>query len=1230
MNQFENLDEKARDIIQNRILKGLIGPGSDTWGIDDKEEIISDYPLQRYFSGVIFPDRIINKTIDEKEEADAESQAVTDVKEANEEDPEGTEEVNPLLTGMVNLYDEEYKIGQNNFFPTNIGLSLALRRSVTSINVTFSFGLYYKPKISDVKIRISRTGYDSFFEEGIPIPLEWRDILQYRDGFMFLKRELKGEQSKPGRQFGEYGQFDRFRQTDNLRRHSSEGGYFSAYYYINYLEKLISRVWKRQDYKITKKIEVKNTQKPVFLQLDNNINKATRVGYNVKVYPSDNSNYIKVQLVNLSESHSSRRFSNKSELLNKKCVFQAGISISSEGIIEYKDRVLSTYYLESDLKDKEAEEIEFIYRNVTSFSVGHNCSSKWNKDHTIVETTFLPEQNIMDVINEFDDEALDECLNMRNLSSWGLSKEEVILNLKRFVNRYGDWVKDQENAALKLSKEDNEIAIRLIKKQKKNYNRLYANVELLFDDNVFRAFQIANTAMLIQLIVSNDKRLGKEEKEISEFDRKLDFDNLNFFVNYNSQEQLKFIPKYRPFQLAFLILSIADLVNPEERLDRNVVDLIWFPTGGGKTEAYLAVTAFIIAYRRITNDIHFGGTTVIMRYTLRLLTAQQFERASRLICALEFLRNQEEFGTDLKKGEGNEITIGLWVGQASTPNLIKKANQLLSDKNGMEAEALKGEKGNPHMYNEFQISSCPWCGTKIISKEKIQDKEIWRYGFKSRRRDFIIHCLNQKCSFYNRLPIQVVDEVLYLNPPTLLFGTVDKFAMLAWKDEGHNFFKSYTHDGLPPDLIIQDELHLLNGPLGSVTGLFESTIELLCTKNGVGPKIVSSTATTRNTDLQIKRLYGNRAVNVFPPSGINYDDSFFAKESVNSKRRYLGVMPTGKTNTDTQLQLLAHLLVSRLEIFKNPDVNLWTDNFWTIVSYYNNLKDVGKIYNKVGDEVKNFTSTLQYRLSKLFQPFDDYKFNYYGIPSRTEELTSRVDSTKIKSVLKEIEQSFDKDKLQKNEKGLRYLSGVVDLVLATNMISVGIDINRLNIMVINGMPRNIAEYIQASSRVGRKTKGIAITLFDPNRARDKSYFEHFMNFHSAFYKCVEPISITPFTESTIDKMLTTVFVAYIRNKIPEMAKNDDAKNFDLLHAQEFINFIEKRFSDNPKAISYFKFSLENLMNDWYNRANVGGKLTYKTLLKRPTDRKVDDADWMTMQSMREIDTDSFIEIKSTF
>ncbi len=317
-----------------------------------------------------------------------------------------------------------------------------------------------------------------------------------------------------------------------------------------------------------------------------------------------------------------------------------------------------------------------------------------------------------------------------------------------------------------------------------------------------------------------------------------------------------------------------------------------------------------------------------MRYTLRLLTAQQFERSSKLISALEFLR--KNFTEELKT---EPITIGLWVGNQLTPGKIEDAEKYIDE---IESECNRND-GRPETKNPFQVSACPWCGTKLIAEGD--------YGFKVERRIFKIHCLNNRCTFHKEIPVQVVDEMLFKQPPTLLFATVDKFAQIAWKEEAHKFFNSLDEEKLPPDLIIQDELHLLSGPLGSIVGIFESVVEKLCTNEALNltPKIIASTATTRNTIQQVAQLYGGRKVNVFPPSGLSYDDSFFARESkAKSRRKYIGFMPVGKTSIDTQLYILAHLLVARIETGEP-----FNNNYWTIVSYYNSLKDVGKIRNKV-------------------------------------------------------------------------------------------------------------------------------------------------------------------------------------------------------------------------------------------------------------------------------------------
>lgn len=1216
---MSNKDQIARDKFQERIQKGMLGPGSDTWGLPDEEEVISDYPMQRYFTGILFPEKSLVLSQSDSDDAEVENETMEGDEAYELQYETGSLNEDAEVKNKPDIKEiEEYKISQNNFFPTNMGLTVCINNSANELDVEFSFGLYYEPKREEIKTKIDKRGYKSFFDERIPYQLPFKDILKYENGFLFLERTLSGDRGGKNPRSGEFKQFDEFKKKENLKDSLTNN-------YISYLEKLISisRVWKRKQHIHKIKVPTRETSQPIELKLSGNYHRELKVGYNVKTFPCDKSIYAKIQLVNLSQKHPANRFSNKNEKLNQKCLFQSSVKVFSNDILPYKS------YEERESFDGEAERLNFIYRNVKSYGVGHNCSVTWSEDYNEVTTTFVPYHDIKDIENKLDyelsDTILAEALDIRNLSNFGLPKNKVIENLNHFIDRYGDWIEDQKKVNEKNSHKERKIGSEIISKQEYNIKRLKSNIELLqHNENVFKAFQVANTAMFIQLIISNDKDFGKYEKDLNEINYNIPYNDLAFFENYpfGHKDRLEKSPQYRPFQLAFFLLSIDGIVFPESESRKDIVDLIWFPTGGGKTEAYLAVAAFTIAWRRLNNENRYQGTSVIMRYTLRLLTAQQFERASRLIVSLEFLRRQENFQEILKS---EPISIGLWIGMGSTPNKLEEASQKLDE---IETECNNGDRGKPEDKNTFQISACSWCGTKVISKN---ENNKWDYAFKTGRRSFTISCLNNKCAFKEELPIQVVDEMLYENPPTLLFATVDKFAMLGWRPEANSFFNSLDDEKLPPDLIIQDELHLLSGPLGSITGIFESVVELLCTKNYIGPKIIASTATTRNTEHQVESLYGNRDVNIFPPTGLNYDDSFFARESKEeSKRRYLGFIPTGKTSVDTQLQLLAHLLIARLEVFADLETKEITNDYWTIVSYYNSLKDVGKIFNKVGGEVSDFTLTLQHRLSQHFQPFDDYTFNYYGILGRTQELTGRVESSKIKAVLKEIEKEFNAEKIEKGQKGRTFLRDVVDLVMATNMISVGIDVGRLNIMLINGMPKNVAEYIQASSRIGRESKGLAIALLSPNRSREQSYFEHFKSFHQAFYKSVEPLSVTPFTENTIKKMLTSIMVAFVRQKVAGMADNNQAQYFIKDQIEPLKAFIKKRFHSFPAELNLFEKEIDRIAYDWVDRIENYGLKKYDELLKKPAEKEKGNEDWVLMQSMREIDTNTFIQIKETF
>ncbi len=1201
------MSRKHRDTFQERLLKGLIGSGSDSFGLPDEEEILSDYPLQRYFSAVIFPEKKFSATESEEDELELQ----TETEEANNLIPEEvvTETENNVVAEpkKEDSTEEENRANQNHFHPNNFGLTFCIDPKVETIEVEFSGGFYYTPdKQPEIKIKIAEAGYQAFIDEKLGFP--FKDILVYENGYLSLSRELKGDKGGKNQRSGEYLQFDDFKKTDSYKDSSAK-------YYIEYFQKLIGRIWKRKPFSYSATIKIEDTLQPIEIPLTDKTHKETKLGYNVKTYFAKRNKYVKIQLVNTSKEQSSKRFTPKTPELNSKCLFQAEIIVKSDKILPYKSNQ------ELNPFDPEAEELNFLYREVKNYGIGHNCSVTWNKEGNILKTTFLPQFNVKDTKNDFNESdfenpddfnLLNQSLDIKNLSIFSdVEKTETIKRLQNFVELYGKWI-DEQKAKNKLgTAKEQEIGQRIIERLNYNYNRLKANIDFLNDDDVFRAFQLANTAMLIQIIISNDTDFTRQEKEVSQFSPNISYNDLKFFSEYD-YSRLGFEPKYRPFQLAFLLLSIKGITEPQSEDRKNVVDLIWFPTGGGKTEAYLAVTAFTIIWRRMMNDVKASqGVSVIMRYTLRLLTAQQFERASKLIASLEFLR--KNFTDELKK---ETISIGLWVGNQLTPGKISEAKEIVDE---IERECRK-QNGKPETKNTFQISSCPWCGTKLVSEGD--------YGFDAETRSFKIKCLNTKCTYNNQIPVQVVDEMLFSNPPTLLFATVDKFAQLAWKGEAHRFFNSLDDNKLPPDLIIQDELHLLSGPLGSIVGLFESVVEKLCTKENrnLTPKIIASTATTRNTTQQIQQLYGGRSVNIFPPSGLSYSDSFFAKESKEkSRRKYIGFMPVGKTAIDTQLQVIAHLLEARIEN-KEP-IN---DNYWTVVSYYNSLKDVGKIRNKVGDEIIVNTGTLQ---SRLFGRSNAWTYNHFGLEDRTEELTARVESSKIKTVLKQLENSVELvDRV--SDKGVAYKavkSDVIDLVLATNMFSVGIDIGRLNLMLINGMPKNIAEYIQASSRVGRKVEGLVVSFLNPNQARDKSYFEHYIPFHQAFYKSIEPLSVTPFTENTIDKMLTTLMVTYLRHKVPGLNQNNDAQYFQKENINELKQFLKDRFQNNIAENEFFVSRIDFLANDWEERVQNIGLKKYDELLKRPTQVGVSDVDdWIVMQSMREVDDDTFIQIKESF
>jgi hypothetical protein len=514
------MDEQIRQVFQNRIQKGLHGPGSDTWGLPDSEEILSDYPLIRYFTGIVFPDKSICKNEDEADTATMRNVSADNDDEENLTIEKDENQEKPIKSKEI----DEDKLNHNSFFPTNIGISVCMPKNINELRCTFSFGVYHQvtsPK--EVKSKSIKPDMILFLKNRYLINYHSKILLKYDGEYMYLERALKGYKGGKNKRSEEYVAFDEFRKSGNLKDSSAK-------YYITFLEKLIGRAWQRTE--IIKEISVPviSTKQSVPIEFES-VSKHPKAAFNVKVIEKDHYKYVKVQLVNASEKQAANRFSNKNEVLNAKCLFQAKIKIHSENLSAFNEGLLSTFDMKSEYADLEAIELDFLYRNVKKYAVGHNCSAVWDETNPIfAETTFLPEQNIKDTINSFESDSpkLKEVLDIRNMSVWGLKKETVIENLNYFVNDYNNWVNKQIESNSSTDGKDKEIGQKIVDRQKTNLERLYKNIALLEDNDTFNVFQLANTAMLIQLIVSNDKDFGREEKELSNAKTE-NLDSLAFF-----------------------------------------------------------------------------------------------------------------------------------------------------------------------------------------------------------------------------------------------------------------------------------------------------------------------------------------------------------------------------------------------------------------------------------------------------------------------------------------------------------------------------------------------------------------------------------------------------------------------------------------------------------------------------------------------------------------------------
>jgi hypothetical protein len=956
----------------------------------------------------------------------------------------------------------------------------------------------------------------------------------------------------------------------------------------------------------------------------------TDLKYHVQYIPKGKEIFVKVLLVNKA---SITLKENEPPQLNKKDEANLNAFFGIELKVKEAKTDILRQYNPPQLSDFDQEDNfnKLLYRNYHDFGEGYNTSVTWGESEGVkfISTEFLPQQETPKV--DFKPSKIagnkitsrikdDSILSMRHLSTLSGARDDIlIIALEQFVKEYKVWIEEKKGELDKdttLTPEEKSILARQLLACDKDHVRLIRNIKLLANDSkAMAAFRIMNTAMFMQLHHSINKPFT-ETPASENFYREIDLGT--------NEDGSKKDYKWRSFQIAFVLLNIDAFVRPSDNTvekvfsdewpERNeIADLVWFPTGGGKTEAYLGIIAFTIAYRRFTKGIKGAGTTVLMRYTLRLLTLQQFQRATMLICALEAIR-KDKFTIPHSCTLGDSrITIGLFVGSGSLPNQWKNTGN--PNDTSMEKELEKISQcieGGRKISTNLPFTECPWCGNDLFIDKELSNvatsnaKGKMTYGHDDQLN---ICCNNSSCTFKglgenNRaannysLPFKLFDEDIYKFPPTLLFGTVDKFAALANnvstvkaesnKDSRRLFGKGVNLDTLPPELIIQDELHLLLGPLGSAVGLFEKSIDYLCTENGIRPKIITSTATTRNTDKQIFALF-NRRSEIFPKQGILSDDSFFAYYERNpdnideylSNRKYIGILPVGKTQVWMQLRVASISLTHRLkylkqlysndEIFEQPETlkehQKAFDYYHTVLSYFNSLKDVGKTQSQLSHYLPgdvNFVTknTIPWSfLDKLIRNESSIEYS---------ELTGRLTGEEVKSNLSNIERGWS---LLTDSNSRLSTINPPEFVIATNMISVGIDVSRFNTMIISSMPRNIAEYIQASSRVARNKEGIVFTVHHPFRSRDISHYQKFKEFHEKFYSYVEPISVTPFASKAMERYLAMLLSVIIRHqKDLGLMNNADASKINDIKIEQIKKIVLSeigRIESNAEKLDFY-------------------------------------------------------------
>ncbi|WMT50544.1 MAG: DrmB family protein [Ferroplasma sp.] len=814
--------------------------------------------------------------------------------------------------------------------------------------------------------------------------------------------------------------------------------------------------------------------------------------------------------------------------------------------------------------------IKFLYRDTKELARGKNCAAIWKaldveneNDSVNIKLNSWPDYSdnykdfyIPDIRTDFmpvyksyipETRKLETEFNAENMAEKNSSME----NLDILINEYRSWITSITPAVPK-----DEIQVKTnIENLLETCNRMERGLQILRGNkDASRAFRFVNRVMATN----------------SQWHRRDSNSSFN----------------WRAFQIAFLLMEIESITDPAS-VDRDKMDILWVHTGSGKTEAYLAVALFDIIWRRYKSSGKDDnpGTSIITRYTLRLLTSQQFRRTVDLIVAAEYVRNNfEEFNDNINC----PISAGMWVGGGMTPNKISDAVKVIQ--NSVKGESEKSE-GDP-----VQLYKCPACGSwlaiptggiragtpifaagpcggvtttadvdiqllkeesvygarmgvyRIVFPNKMEREDIINstlyedfheagtylnipgYRISHDHKDIYITCMNPECRIFNtRIPVYTVDDQIYSRKPSIIVATVDKFANIPFNPLASNILGDINKKTKPPDLIIQDEMHLLNGPLGSLFGLYENMVDAIIENRGdLKVKYIGASATVSSVEDQVSLLFARRA-SVFPPSGIQQDENFFFTKDYGENHRtriYAGIMGAPDLGVQTPLiRLMAQIIAFRENFRDTSDLK----NFYTPVFYFNSIKELSIATSLFREDVREL-------LEKFTPPVKLDTANY-------EELSGKAKSAEIPVKL---------DRLESWNITPEENTGAL---FTTSMFGTGVDISRLTEMIMSGQPKSTSDYIQATGRIGRSADGVVFVLYNPLKPRDISHYEMFMQYHSRINIYVERSPVSPFSTGSMETGMGATITGFVRAVEPEL--RDDPSKILIYKGSIFDDFIRK-------------------------------------------------------------------------